>query len=277
MKFSARIAAFVCALLILVSSAALAEPRYPDKQGLTTDAAAVLASSTLEDLSTFNQTLKDETGVQLYAATVDFLDGASLTDYAAGLRAKWGLGNDDLLLLMAVGEDKFGLFGGEDVNARLSAAVQQKLLSAYFESSFLAQRYDAAIASLVPALATEIGKAYDETVSVAGLFGQASATAAPATVQDWVDRWAQAYDTATPEATLRDRVTQEDHVSGISLGKVILTVALLMIIFGGSASRRRGGCGCSGCGCAPFSSILAGLGLWNLWGNDRHHGRRGPF
>jgi len=46
-------------------------------------------------------------------------------------------------------------------------------------------------------------------------------------------------------------------------------VFLLMVIFGGDRRRRRG-CGCFGCGCAPFSSLLAGLGLWKLWGDDRH-------
>ena len=45
-------------------------------------------------------------------------------------------------------------------------------------------------------------------------------------------------------------------------GKVILTVFLLMVIFGNHGRRRRS---CMGCGCAPFSSILAALGLWKLW------------
>ena len=58
----------------------------------------------------------------------------------------------------------------------------------------------------------------------------------------------------------------------MSLGKVILTVFLLMIIFGNRGHRRgrgrrddRRGCGC---GCMPFSSILAALGLWKLWDRD---------
>ena len=68
---------------------------------------------------------------------------------------------------------------------------------------------------------------------------------------------------------IRERIVREDQSSGISFGKVILTVFFLMIIFGGENRRRNSGCGCSGCGCAPFSSILASLGLWKLWGRKR--------
>ena len=49
--------------------------------------------------------------MRLYLATVDFLDGATLAEYGAGLRDKWDLGEKDLLLLMAAGEDTFGFFG----------------------------------------------------------------------------------------------------------------------------------------------------------------------
>ena len=66
-----------------------------------------------------------------------------------------------------------------------------------------------------------------------------------------------------------DRVTREDKSTGFSLGKVLLTIFLLMVIFGNHQGRRgrRGRNGC-GCGCAPFSSILAALGLWKLWDKD---------
>lgn len=259
----------ICLLLamLLLCSATLAEPRYPDKQGEVTDAAAVLSQSTVKDLIEFADEVDDETSMNFYVATVDFLDGATLAEYAEGLRAKWRLGDDDLLLLLAVGEDKLGTFGGEDVNRKLSTQVQEKLLSAYLEGPFLQQRYDEAIAQYIPALAEEINKAYDENIRLNGLFGHTESSAIN-WAEEWNQRWADAnvkVDTGVKVTTGLERVTQEDKDTGFSLGKVILTVFLLMVIFGKKDRRGRRGCGC---GCAPFSRILAALGLWKLWDND---------
>lgn len=258
----------ICILLSLLflTSAALAEPRYPNKQGAVTDAAAVLSQATVKDLTAFAEKVDDETSVNFYVATVDFLDGATLASYADGLRAKWRLGDDDLLLLLAVGEDKFGTFGGEDVNRKLSTQVQDKLLSAYLETPFLQQRYDEAIAQYIPALTAEINKAFDESIKLTGLFGQTEPTQ---TLEDWAEEWSRRWTDANVKVnadvqvkTGLERVTSEDKDTGFSLGKVILTVFLLMVIFGKKNRRGRNGCGC---GCAPFSSILAALGLWKLW------------
>ena len=261
----------VCLALacMLLASTALATPRYPASQGSVTDAAAVLSASVVSDLTKAAERLEKATGVSLTVATVDFLDGASLQSYGDGLRAAWGMGDEDLLLLLCVGEDRFGLFPGEDVTDRLSSATQQKLLSAYLEAPFLRQDYDGAVRSFVPALITECAKAWRTEVDLSGLLGMPAATAAPLSVEDWLTRRG---DEAEATESPARRVTEEDEDSGVSLGKVILTVFLLMIIFGNRGHRRgrgrrddRRGCGC---GCMPFSSILAALGLWKLWDRD---------
>lgn len=259
----------ICLLLsaLLLFSSALAEPRYPEKQGRVTDAAAVLSQSTLKDLVKFADDVDDEATVDFYVATVDFLDGESLEDYAAGLRDKWNLHGNDLLLLIVVGEDKFGTFGSSSFDRKVSPQVQEKLLNTYFAQPFLQQRYDDAINQYIPALTSELNKAYDENINLNGLFGN---TDAPTI--DWMkelnQRWSEASAKVADDAKARsnlERVTQEDKDTGFSLGKVILTVFLLMVIFGKKDRRGRRGCGC---GCAPFSSILAALGLWKLWDNE---------
>lgn len=252
-------AAALAAVLMLVCACAFAQPRYPDKRGSITDAAAVLSKDTLDDLAELAEELSEEDTLDLYVATVDFLDGASLSAYGKGLREHWKLNGDDLLLLMAVGEDKFGFFPGEKVSRELPASVLDKLLSTHFSAPFLRQEYDGAIAALMPALAAEVSKAYDEDISIGGLFGVQESFAMP----DWFTR--EILTIPEQEPDLRERVTHEDENTGLSLGKVILTVFLLMIIFGNRGRRRRS---CMGCGCAPFSSILAALGLWKLW-DDR--------
>ena len=121
MKQNRSLLRVLCLMLaaLLLCGTALAEPRYPDKTADATDAALLLSADTLKDWNELATRVKSATGVRLYLATVDFLDGASLADYGAGLRSKWGLDDDSLLLLMAAGEDTFGLFGGASVNLSL--------------------------------------------------------------------------------------------------------------------------------------------------------------
>ena len=268
-----RFLSLLVAMLVLCACLpACAAPRYPERQGGTTDAAAVLSQSTLRDLATYAQRLKDEVDIDLFVVTVDFLDGETLSSYGEGLFAQWRLDDDSLLLLLAVGEDKFATFSGKDVTRRLSRQVQDKLLSTSLEGPFLRQAYDEAIASFIPALTQEINKAFDADVSVGGLFGQAGSESL--SVEEWADEWARRWNAAHDEEpapdSVGDRVTREDKSTGFSLGKVLLTVFLLMVIFGNFSDRRgrhgrHRGCGC---GCAPFSSILAALGLWKLWDKD---------
>lgn len=249
-------AAALAAVLMLLCACAFAQPRYPDKKGNMTDAAAVLSKDTLDDLAQLAKELSEEDTLDLYVATVDFLDGESLSAYGKGLREHWKLDSKDLLLLMAVGEDKFGFFPGDKVSRELPSTVLEKLLSTHFSAPFLRQEYDSAVSALMPALVTEINKAYNEHISIGGLFGVQESFSMP----DWFTREILTID--EPEPDLRQRVTHEDEDTGLSLGKVILTVFLLMVIFGNRGRRRRS---CMGCGCAPFSSILAALGLWRLW------------
>ncbi|MCH5286405.1 MAG: TPM domain-containing protein [Christensenellaceae bacterium] len=249
----------LAALLCLPTAIALAGPRYPDKQGAVTDAAAVLSASTVQDLRKLAEEFHDEDTAELYVATVDFLDGWTLSEYAAGLREKWWLGDNDLLLLMVVGEDKFGFFGGSYVNRKLSTSAQQKLLSTSFEAPFLRQDYDGAIAALMPALATEVGKAWNESIDISGLFGTVSASSL-FTEHDWLVRPVEHVYNIERHV---ERFAESAIDTGFSLGKVILTVFLLLVIFG-NRGKRRGREGC-GCGCMPFSSLLAGWGLWKLW------------
>ena len=266
-----RFLSLLVAMLVLCACLpACAAPRYPERQGGTTDAAAVLSQSTLRDLATYAQRLKDETDIDLFVVTVDFLDGETLSSYGEGLLAQWKLDDDSLLLLLAVGEDKFATFSGKDVTRRLSRQVQDKLLSTSLEGPFLHQAYDEAIASFIPALTQEINKAFDADVSVGGLFGQAGSESL--SVEEWADEWARRWNAAhdeepTPDS-VGDRVTREDKSTGFSLGKVLLTVFLLMVIFGNFSDRRGRHGRRRGCGCAPFSSILAALGLWKLWDKD---------
>jgi len=226
------------------------EPRFPECSGVVTDAAGVLSRSTLSDLNTLDDRLDDADALRLRIATVDFLDAADAQDYAASLFARWRLDDEDILLVLAVGEDQYALHAGKDAEKRISARQQAKLLAANLETPFLQQEYDAAIAAYAPVLADEIAKTCDADVNRSGLFGAAKVNV----FDNWAEKLeshAQSIETAA-EAFL----SRENRENGVSLMKVILTVVLLMIIFGNRRSKKGG---------IPFGKILAGFALFKLW------------
>lgn len=230
-KHIATLLLLLCFVLSL-GFPALAEPRYPSQTGETTDAAAVLSHTTLEDLRTLDSRLDQADAMQLKIVTVDFLDAAEADDYAAALFDRWGLDDHEMLLLLAVGEDKYALEAGQNVDRLLSPATQSKLLAASFEEPFLNQQYDAAIAAFVPSLVREINKLCGTSVSTDDLFGRSSASL--------FDNWASSLRQNSGDADESDAsiFTREDSRTGFSLLKVILIIAVLMFVFG--SFRRIG-------------------------------------
>ncbi len=247
-----RIFALLLSLCLLLSIPfASAEPRYPAKTGSTVDAAAVLSASTVKDLEKLQKAFRREADFDLYIATVDFLDGYSLNAYAQGLSERWDL-DDAALLLLVVGEDKFILYDGK--NIPLPVATLDKLLSTHFEEAFLTQRYDAAIANLLTALVNEVNKHCDTRISTSGLFD------AIANQADWLDRlteWSEdmAAQLANNAESYHEDAEKQGNLRGLL--KVLLTVVLLMYIFGRNRyGKRRAGC---------LGTLLAGFGLFRLW------------
>lgn len=270
-------------LLILAVCAAMpsaqAQPQYPENMGVVCDVADVFSSETVEDIKAFHATLLDKTGVGFYVVTVHFLDGQDIRTYAQTLFARWGLGENDLLLLMAVGEDTFYSVAGSSLVKVFAQDTQQHLLSSYLEKNFMALKYNEAIASYIPALSSVLAKQYNKTITLpermAASQPQAQATAA-ATATPWSESWESVLDTALDTALDSiDRVfggstsdnrqnqesvlTREDKNSGISLGSTLVLAIVLWLIFG-KKSRRRDGRR-NGCGCSPLGWLFAAFGL----------------
>lgn len=247
-----RLPVFLCALALLLSLClpAAAAPRYPAMNGMYTDAAGVLSSATLSDLRELQKKLDQEDALRLHIVTVDFLDGQDADAYVRELFTRWDLGNEDVLLLLAVGEDRYALHSGRDVQRRLPAAVTGKLLSAHLKTPFLAQEYDTAVQRFCLSLTTEVNKAYDADISCAGLFGQEEEGTL-------FDDWAGRLYSGVTQAVRGDNdsiLTSEDRETGFSLIKVILIVGLLMLVFGRRRQKGR-----------VFWMLLGAFGLYRLF------------
>ena len=262
MKRFFRCLACMMAAVVFVLSFAQAGPRYPVFQGNVTDAAAVFSTETVNNLRSVIDDVRDETGVNLTIVTVDFLDGYTIDAYAQGLREQWQLLSNNMLLVIAVGEDRcmFAL-AGEGSNVLITPSAAQKLASTYVEPAMLREDYNGAMHDFIPALLTEMNKAYDTRLS-ADYFGMPAVTAEPMLPSDWLADWTFQFTGADRQPEDYHHETEDDDE--ISQGKIILTLVLLSIVFGKRGRRRRH----EGCGCSPISRILAMFGLWRLWDRD---------
>lgn len=250
------------AALVLLLSFAQAAPRYPAFQGSVTDAAAVLSGETVSQLKVVMEEIRDETDINLTVVTVDFLDGYPIDQYAQGLRSQWELFSNNILVLIAVGEDRCTAdVGGDGGDVLIPLSTLQKLVNMHIAPAMLREDYNGAMHEFIPALLTELNKVYDTRLS-ADYFGMPPAAAEPVLPGDWLEEWTNRFLDAQEYSGDR-YANHEEEDDEVSLGKIILTFILLSIVFGKRKHRRREGCGCS-----PISRILAMFGLWRLWDRD---------
>ena len=222
----------LCLLAVLMlSCTAFAEPRYPERNGVATDHAGVLSARMLEDLRTLDDRLDHADALRIRIVTVDFLDGQDIDVYARTLFDRWHLDDEDILLLIAVGEESFTLFLGEEAAALLQPGTAEAILRSTFTEPYLDQQYDAALAAFIPGLVNEIGLVCGERIRTDDLFRSTSASL--------ISNWASLLPTADDPADKESFLTREDKVSGFSLLKVILIVVLLLLVFGSFRKTRR--------------------------------------
>ncbi len=185
-----RILAFVLALMLCAGLAApaFAATKYPPRpQGTVADLAAVLGEQTISDLETLNAKLNTATGGKVYVLTRHFLGGVNAANYAKKVFDVWGLGKNDALLLMVIGEETYALALGGDAEKALPNDTQISLLANHFRNPFLARKYDEALADTARQLSQTLAKAKNQTVDTTGLFGQTAiqSTPQPQTADDW--------------------------------------------------------------------------------------------
>jgi len=194
-----------CLLLVCSLFSAQGEIQYPAAQGTVTDLAGVLSDETEKDLAALSTLLEKETKGHFYVVTRHFLGGKETSLYAQGLFDHWQLGENDGLLLMVVGEERFALFLGENAQKALPGESRTALLGA-FRTAYLNREYDQATAALASSLANTLSHAQGKAISLAGLFGQEEIKATPAPQtweqirQDMSGLWQDMFGEVTKEA-----------------------------------------------------------------------------
>jgi len=137
----------------------------PSELFYVADFAGVLSGETTNYIIEQNDNLYLQTGAQIVVATVDFLDGAEIEDYAYTMFNQWGIGseekNNGILLLLVIGEENYWIVQGKGLEERLSSGLLGDLLYEYLEPDFAKGDYDAGVRKTFDALLEEMGKIYD--------------------------------------------------------------------------------------------------------------------
>lgn len=168
-----KITAFflVCLLPVCFLFSARGEMVYPARQGQVTDLADVIGEETEADVAALSSLLQGETQGALHIVTRHFLGGKDAALYARRLFDEWALNENDALLLMVVGEERYALALGEKAQKALPDESRTALLGA-FRTAYLSREYDRAVGDFSVALAKALGQAQGKSLSFPGLFGQ---------------------------------------------------------------------------------------------------------
>lgn len=246
-----RFLSVLLCLMLLLPVSAFAQARMPERHGTVTDDANVLSAQTASDLSAYAEKLYDQADIGLHVAIVHFLDGMDVQSYANALFAKWELGDGDLLLLGAAGEDTFATALGADVQKRLGTANAENLMftSSSFAYQFSTQQYDAAFASWCVALNTLVEKQLDETIRMDGLFGQTAPSPVQHVQNYGSELWGDIMQSISESNEdyfehLEERWDSDDD--GLSAGGWIVLIILVMIMLRRNKYEKRKKPGCIG-------------------------------
>lgn len=232
-------------LLLALPPAAMAANRYPTLDGTVTDNAGALSAVTLQDIVKYQALLEDaDVDIELHVVMVHFLDGESAQSYAQAVFDREKLGSKALLLLGAVGEDRFACVLGSKVQKKLSdSSMQAMLYASGFAEQFQAQQYTAAFGQFFAALSEQVDEKYGEKLNTAGLFGVTAVQAQAQTAQQstsYAQVLSDFLSDYTQNAKEHNYTPQQNKTSeGLTPAGWIVLVVLILLIFSQSDPARK--------------------------------------
>ena len=141
---AAHVLAFACALLLLVT-AALAEPKFPPLTGRIVDEAALLSGDERRTLEVELKALEEKSTDQLVIYTTRSLQGYPIEDFGYRLGRTWAIGqkgkNNGAILIVAPGDRKVRIEVGRGLEPQLTdimtkLIVENAILPAFRRNDF---------------------------------------------------------------------------------------------------------------------------------------------
>lgn len=240
---------FALILLLLLLTPVSFAVTYPVQRGNVNDDADVLSDVTVKDIETMNDRFID---ARFIVVTRHFLGGADVQDYCDNLYKAWNLGENDLLLLLVIGEERYAVAAGVGVTSALPSDGINTLLSSKLRTAFIQDRdYDGAVGSFILGAATQIARTNGTSLNTAGLFGtetqaQNSGSSSGSTVfttnltGNWWNSFfsnGQVEEYEYTQPTSYTLYETDGGSSGFSFGKVILIAVVVMFFIRTRAKR----------------------------------------
>ncbi|WP_018751214.1 TPM domain-containing protein [Paenibacillus sanguinis] len=108
-------------------------------------------------------------GAQIVIVTVDFVGTRSISDYAAELFNKWGIGdakkNNGLLILLSIGDDNYWAVQGRGLESTLTSGTISNILFDYLEEDFANKRYSAGATKVYSGFVQQLGGTWANSIS----------------------------------------------------------------------------------------------------------------
>ncbi|HPX26829.1 MAG TPA: TPM domain-containing protein [Treponemataceae bacterium] len=216
----------------------------PSMNGPVNDKAGILRTSEENELTTFLNSVNNQTTVQIAVLTIPSLEGESLESYSMRVAESWKLGQKDtdngVLLLVALEERKIRIEVGYGLEGKLTDAKSGLIIRNIIAPSFQSGRYGQGI---IEAVKTITGIATDNTQIVSEKIQNSS---------------------------------KETNSEGSGIFGLIFLFIFFSIITGGLGRRGRGGCG-GNLGTLFWLSLLFGGGRGGRGGGSFGGGSSGRF
>lgn len=148
--------------LLTVSALGLNIPD-PSESFYVADFSGVLSQQTIDHIISENINLYENTGAQIVVATVDFIGGDDIDDYAYRMFNEWEIGsekNNGVLLLLVIGEENYWALQGKDLENELTSSELGDLLYDNLEDDFALENYDAGVKKVFNAIYSRVVSIY---------------------------------------------------------------------------------------------------------------------
>lgn len=181
-----RILCLLAVIVCLCAFPAMARVTYPEKRGYVNDDAAVLSVQTANDIEKLNERMD---GAEFTVVTRHFLGGTDAQEYCKGLFDYWWLDEDDVLVLLVIGEERYAVMMGDAVKSCISEEQLSSLLSSQMRAPFINERdYDKAVGNFLLSVSSQISRSMGESLNTGGLFGTQE-TVKNEVFDNWKGNW----------------------------------------------------------------------------------------
>lgn len=222
-------------LLVVFAQSALAKiPAAPDGNDYVYDYTDTLSQSDMETIRKYGAALEAATKTHAIAVVVDFLDGATVEDYATDIINTWGVGDktrdDGMVVLLAIGDREVWIGTGSGIDRTMTGSVIGEIIDDNGLDDLAKNRFARGMVSIYSAACERLASQQGKRLSISG-------TTSSRNTQ--TQRSASSY--------------YSDEEGSMSFFEIIITIAVLWFIISAvmnSLFRRRryaGGGGGGGC------------------------------